>query len=337
LTPSRPQIIDVTLLSATPITSTFSFPETAALSRMINRATGVLDQRFKVTSETETETVFASDTYNITVARSDQPADLDRFKNALASSYHRLQQTDFATPIAGHGGYVRISVACGEVPLPTVGPFLHDEYMDVETRAQYITRLEIARRVTLVLAVNFEFSVMHWEQSNQLLCYDKAMPVLSLKEPMALYTLPEPFASGTKKNGKPTIGFKLLYSEQFVDRPVIFEEDTHRFSENVAAAQDFVSQTVLLNDVASTIKIYAPRCFDIQNNAPTDDWPTGVISLARRDEDALRKATESDQPLSRRLIVGFQKSCTGPISAPLLYRLTGLTVDPIRGPMRILD
>lgn len=337
MTPSRPQIIDVTLLSGAPISSTFSFPETAALSRMINRATGVLEQRFKAIKETETETVFANASYNITITKSDTPSDLDGFKDALASSYHRLQQADFATPIAGHQGYIRISVACGEVPLPTVGSFLHDEYMEPETTRDYLTRLEIARRVTLVLAVKFQFDVMYWEQSNQLFCYDKAMPVLSQKEPMALFTLPEPFASGSKKDGKPTIGFKLLHSEQFVGRPVIFEEDTHRFSENVAAAQDFVSQTVLLNDVDTTIKIYAPRCFDIQNNDASEMWPDGVISLARLDQDALRKAASADISWRRRLIIAFQRTCTGPISAPLLYRMTGLTIDPIRGPMRVLD
>ncbi len=337
MTPSRPQIIDVTLLSSASISSTFSFPETAALSRMINRATGVLDQRFRLISETETETVFANSTFNITVTTCDGPADFDGFKDALSSSYHRLQQDDFATPIAGHRGFVRISVGCGETPLPDVGSFLHDEYMDPETTAQYLTRLEIARRVTLVLAVKFPFNVMYWHQSNQLFLYDKALQVLAQKEPMALFTLPEPFASGTKKNGKPTIGFKLLYSEQFLGRPVIFEEDTHRFSENVAAAQDFVSQTVLLNDVDTTVKIYAPRCFDIQNNDASDAWPDGVISLARLDQDALRSQNTADQPLVQRLIVAFQKTCTGPISAPLLYRMTGLTIDPERGPMRVLD
>lgn len=327
MTPSRPQNIEATLLSNDIETVRNLFPDAVALTRMINRATGTLGERFKIIQSTDTAAQFASESFNISVSRTAAPMDLDRFKPALASSYHRLQQTDFATPIADHVAHIGVSVACGTVPLPDIGTFLQDEYTDQETSEQYMKRLEIARRVTMVLAVKVPFEVLYWQQSEQLFTYDKAMPILAQKEPIVLFTLPEPFASGAKKDGKPTIGFKLLFAEQFLDRPVIFEENAHRFSENVTAAHGFVAQAILLKDIDTTMKIYAPRCFDFQNNPASDAWPVGVISMARLDENDLRKPYQPRKSILKRLTAAFQTTCNGPVSAPLLQYFTGTRAE----------
>lgn len=159
----------------------------------------------------------------ITLEYMDQPANMDVFQQALASTVTGIVCPDIRQRLAQCRSHILVNVSHG-----VFGGLKHaflDQigFSEGQSLPQFTRRLDVLARLAAIVCGHAPASVVHWTQSNQLYPGEKFAGFADFPAPSPLHVHPYLFGGKNNRRGEAEAGILTFGVRHFIGREVIIE------------------------------------------------------------------------------------------------------------------
>jgi len=185
-----------------------------------------------VNSDLGSQAVFAGEDLQVIVSAHEHALPADGFLQSMESPLSAPFQGILSETLFRHRKHITITVMLG------------DQSTEQSASDSYLRALCVAHAASTIVCEWSQPSAVHWRQSNQLITAAQYEKLASETTPWALFAQAKVFSTSVAPVGERQFGLRIDEAEQFIGRPILFQESDWPVEQTYALALSFLRHAV---------------------------------------------------------------------------------------------
>lgn len=194
--------------------------------------------------------LFGADELMITLEYVDNPADVDVFRQPLASTITGILCADVRQRLMKNRSHILVNVSHGLLgDSPQLAQLMREigRPMEGQSLPQFMRRLDVCALIARIVCDHVPAQIVHWTQSNQLFPGEAFDALATMPPPGPLHVHPYLFGSAKPESGEPEVGIRTFGVRHFIGREVLIEPSILPWAANFETILAFLRVATMKN------------------------------------------------------------------------------------------